>query len=229
MPRRKALSYWRARIRKLADAENSLHVADAEIVEGMDEVYGDLYHIAVDGAGEYFETSHTITATGAASYDEPDDHLSTVGLERVDSNGTRTPLRRLEPQQRHRFGTSTGTAVCYSLVDDKIYLYPRPSSGTYELLYIPQPPDLTSYVDADLLDVVCIYGAQFLVYGVAALVLAKSESQQTSWLARQQRAEQKLIEWAAARDFHGSHVRVDGNGEPLDELATGENPFEGVV
>lgn len=224
MPRRKALSYWRARIRKLADAEENLHVSDAEIDEGVDEVYGDLFHLVVDGAGEYFQVTHTITADGSASYDEPDDHLSTVSFERVDANGTRTPLRRLEPQQRHRFGTSTGTATSYSLVDDQIYLYPRPSSGSYELLYIPQPPDISTYADSDLIDVVCIYGAQFLVYGVAALVLSKSESDQRGWLARQQRAEQKLIEWAATRDFHGSHVRVDADGEPLDDLPA-DNPF----
>lgn len=225
MPRRKALSYWRARIRKLADAENSLHVADAEIAEGIDEVYGDLYHLVVDGAIEYFQVTDTWTADGSASYDEPDDFLSEVSLERVEASGTRYPLRRLEPQQRHRFGAQTGTAVAYSHVDDQFYLYPRPSTGTYELLYIPQPPDITSYVDADLMDVVCIYGAQFLVYGVAALVLAKSESDQRGWLARQQRAEQKLIEWLPTQNFHGSHVRVDGDGEPMDDFPQLSNPF----
>lgn len=228
MPRRKALSYWRARIRKLADAETSLHVSDAEIDEGISEVYGDEYHLVVDGAIEYFQTSHTITAIGDASYDEPDDLLSRVSLERVDTNGKRHPLRRLQPQQRHRFGAQTGTAIAYSHVDDQIYLYPRPSSGTYELLYIPQPPDITSYTDADVIDVVCIYGEQFLVYGVAALVLAKSESDQRGWLARQARAEQKLIEWLPTQDFHGTNVLVDGDGEPLDELSYVENPYSDV-
>lgn len=225
MPRRKALSYWRARIRKLADAEGSLHVTDAEIVEGIDEVYGDLYHLVVDGAIEYFQTAHTFTADGSESYDEPDDILSRVALERIETTGARYPLRRLEPQQRHRFGAQTGTAVAYSHVDDQFYFYPRPSSGTYELLYIPQPEDITDFADDDELDVVCIYGTQFLVYGVAALVLAKSESDQRGWLARQQRAEQKLIEWLPTQDFHGSHVRVDFNGEPMDDFPTSDNPF----
>lgn len=223
MPRRKALSYWRTRIRKLADAESDLHVSDAEIDEGINEVYGDAYHLTVDGAIEYFQVTHSITADGSTSYDEPDDFLSRVSFERVESSGARYPLRRLQPQQRHRFGAQTGTAVAYSHVDDQLYLYPRPSSGTYELLYIPQPPDVTSYSDSDLLDVVCIYGEQFLVYGVAALVLSKSESDQQGWLARQQRAERKLMEWLPTQDFHGSNATVDIDGEPLDGFA--EDPF----
>ncbi len=225
MPRRAPLSYWKARIRKLADAEGNLHVADAEIVEGIDEVYGDLYHTVVDGAGEYFQTTHDFTADGSESYDEPDDHLSTVGLERVTDAGKRFPLGRLQPQQRHRFGATTGTkAEAYALIDGSIYLYPNPSSGDYQLLYIPQPPDITDFEDADVIDVVNIYGAQFLVYGVAALVLAKSESDQRGWMARQERAEKKLQIWAAKRDFNGSHVRVDADGEPFDYV--GENPWD---
>jgi hypothetical protein len=221
MPRRKALSYWRARILKLADSEHDLLVAPAEVDEGIDEVYGDLYHLVSDGADAYFQVTHPITATGAASYDEPDDHLSTIAVDRVDSDGSRCPLRKLDAQERHLYAGTTGDAVAYSLIDDQLFLYPLPSSGTYEMLYIPQPPDITSYVDADLIDVVNIYGAQFLVYGVAALVLAKGESDQRGWLARQQRAEQKLIEWAAQRSFHDSHAQYNPDADDEGPVSSG--------
>ncbi len=229
MPLRQPLSYWKTRIRKLADAEGNQHVSDAEIVEGIYEVYGDLYHLEVDGASEYFQTTYDFSATGAESYDEPDDHLSTVSVERVESNGRRTVLRRLQPQQRHRFAGATGRhATAYALIDAQIFLYPPPDSGEYQMLYIPQPPDITEYLDDDEIDVVNVYGAQFLVYGVAALVLSKSESDQRGWLMRQERAEKKFIEWAAQRDFHGAHVRVDADGEPLDDMPNLENPWSEV-
>lgn len=216
MPRRKALSAIRSRIRKLADAEGNLHVSNAEIDEGIDEIYGDLYHLTVDGHGAYFQTTHEFTADGSDSYDEPDDHLSTVQLDLVSSDGERTPLKKLRAQERFLYGGTTGTPEAYALVDDQIFLYPNPSSGDLELLYIPQPPDVTDYADADELDLVSIYGAQFVVYGVAALVLAKSESEQRGWLARQARAEQKHIEWAATRSLHDPRVPYsDDDGEDL--------------
>ncbi len=202
MPRVKALSYWAARCRKLADIENDLHIADAELIESLDEVYGDLHAIVADGAGAYWQRTESITADGSESYDEPEDHLSTICVEYVDNAGRRTPLKQLLAQERHLYGGLTGEAEAYALVDDLIYLYPTPSSGTYEMLYIPQAPDLTELAEDDLVDVVNIYGAHFLVYGTAALCLSKSESDERSMLARQARAEKKLIEWAANRSFH---------------------------
>lgn len=207
MPRRKVFSYWRERAQKLADAEGDEHVSEAELAESLNEVYGDLYHLVCDGADAYFQGTHSFTADGSDSYDEPDDHLSTICLEHVDSSGQRTPLKKLLPQERHLFATLTGDAGGYSLIDNLIYLYPNPSSGTYELLYIQQPPDLTSYAAGDLLDVVNIYGEQFLVYGTAALVLSKSEKDVRFFLSRQKRAEEKLVEWVAQRSFHDAKRR----------------------
>jgi hypothetical protein len=202
MPRRKEYSYWASRFRKVADVENDAHISAAELAECANEVYGDLYQIVAEGADAYWQVTHAFTADGSPSYDEPDDHLSTVCLERVDSSGRRSPIRKLLAQERHQVSGLTGDGEYYSLIDDQIFLYPVPSSGNYELLYIPQAPDLTTYDDADKLDVVNIYGEQFLVYGVAALAKSKSESDVRFFLARQQRAEQKLIEWAAQRAFH---------------------------
>lgn len=217
MPRRKTLLAIRTRIRKLADAEGNLHVSDAEIDEGVDEVYGDLYHLIAEGYEAYWQTTHEFTADGSDSYDEPDDHLSTVQLDLVASDGKRTPLKRLRAQERHIYGGTTGTPEVYALIDDQIFLSPNPSSGDLELLYVPQPPDVTDYDDTDELDLVNTYGAQFVVYGVAALVLAKSESDQRGWLARQQRAEQKLVEWAATRSLHDARVPYTDE-EPDDGL-----------
>lgn len=216
MPRRQAFSVWRDRCRKRADKEFDEHIDNDEFGEFMSEVYGDLYHTVVDAWDRYFEVTHTITADGSASYDEPDDHLSTIGLDRiVDAAGRREPLEKLDAQERHKYAGETGTAFAYMLVDDQIYLFPRPSSGTYELIYTPQPPDLTSYADGDLLDVVNVYGEQFLLHGVAALAKAKAEEDTRFHVARQEMAREKLLDWAIKRAAHDPHRRY--NGDPDED------------
>lgn len=211
MPRRKAYSFWAARAVKLADGEGDDHIAPAEVAECANEVYGDLYALVCGGADAYFQTTYTFTATGADSYDEPDDHFSTVCLELVSSSGERSPLKKLLAQERYLYSPSNGwmggEADAYSLIDDQIFLYPKPSSGSFEMLYIPQPPDLTTYLDTDKVDVVNIYGEQFFMYGMAALIKSKSESDVRFFLSRQARAEEKLVEWAAQRSFHDGQQR----------------------
>jgi hypothetical protein len=192
------------------------HVSDAEILEGIDEVYGDFYLLHCDGAGSYFQTTHEFSADGSDSYNEPDDHLSTIQLDLIGSDGSRTPLGKLLAQERYKLAGEEGDPCAYSIIDDQIVLYPNPSSADLELLYIPQPPDITEYVTTDVIDVVHPYGAHFVVYGVAALVLAKSESDERTWLNRQARAEKRCIEWAAKRAFHDSmrrYVPDEGDDE----------------
>ncbi len=215
MPRRKAYSYWAARARKLADVENDDHLSSAESAECLNEVYGDLYSLGANGADAYWQTTHSFTADGSDSYREPDDHLSTICLEYIDSAGQRTPLSKLLAQERYLYSgrneSFSDSAEAYSLIDDAIFLYPNPSSGDYELLYIPQPPDLTTYADSDLIDVINSYGEQFFMYGAAALMKSKSESDVRFFLDRQRRAEEKLVEWAAQRSFHDGPRRYPGD------------------
>lgn len=211
MPRRKEFSFCTARARKLADKELDEHISEAEVAECANEVYGDLYAIVCGGADAYFQSVHSFAATGAASYAEPDDHLSTIALELVASSGERTPLKKLLAQERYQYGGFSGTDVeSYSLIDDQIWLYPPPASGNLELLYIPQPPDLTTYADADELDLVNSYGEQFFMYGVAALIKSKSEDDVRFFLDRQARAEKMLEVWVARRSFHDARRTFNG-------------------
>lgn len=208
MPRRYDLQTLVSRCQKRCDKENDDHIADAEWAALISEQYGELFEI-VSGTGlRYFETVHSFTATGADSYDEPDDHGKTVGVDRVASDGTRVALRPLMAQERTRYGGATGDACEYAIVDDQIFLYPKPSSGSYEVIYIPQPPDISSYADADLIDVVCIYGEAFLIWGVAVKALAKSEGDLRAAMAERDRAGARLMEWAAERDANEPRRRV---------------------
>jgi hypothetical protein len=211
MPRRYTVAVMRDRARKRADKQNDRHISDSEWVELMSEVYGDLFHIVVEGCDRYFETTEEITADGSASYDEPDDHLSTILINRVLDAGSGSlgaPLLKLEPQERHFYAGRAGDAETFMLVDNQLFLYPKPSTGTYRWLYVPQPPDLRTYdEEEDLLDVVNVYGEQFLIAGVAALALSKSESDVRFHLQRQERAAEKLREWAIQRSQTDGHRR----------------------
>lgn len=222
MPRTQTLSTIRTRCKRRADLENSAHISDVEWNALISEQYGELYEIVAGTGLRYFETTHTITADGSASYDEPDDHGKTVGLDRVESDGTRYALRPLMAQERTRYDTATRThAAEYAIVDDLIYLYPRPDSGTYELIYIAQPPDISAYADGDMIDMVCIYGEAFLVWGVTVKALSKSESNVQLAMMERDRNGQKLLEWAAERDANEPRRRVLEDGYEMRTDASG--------
>lgn len=200
-----------------ADKEFDEHIEPAEWAAFMSEVYGELYAVVCDAGDQYFATSGTITATGADSYDEFDDHLSTLAFFRVtDASGRLMPLEKIEVQERHMYAGETGDASAYELIDNLVYFYPNPTSGTYKLFYIPQPPDLTSYADADLLDVVNTHGEAFLMYGVAALAKAKAEEDPRFYLDQKERAKEGLRDWAINRSFHDPHRRQTSDFDLAD-------------
>lgn len=183
----------------------------AEWAALISEKFGELYGI-VSGAGlRYFETSATITATGAASYDEPADHQATIGFDRVETTGARCSLMELMPYERARYAGQTGDAIGYAHVDDQIYLYPNPSSGTYAMLYIPQSPDLSDYADADLVDTVCADGEAFLIWGASVLAKSKSESDVRLAMEREAAARDRLLEWAVNKSMSQPRRRPEPN------------------
>ena len=166
--------------------------SDAEILALMSEVYAERVFEPVADVSRYFESEHSITATGATSYDEPTDWLQTLRVERVDGDNRRH-LIPLMPDERDRFVGLTGDATRYERIDDQIYLYPNPTSGSYRMLYKPQCPDLSSYADGDLIDVVNAAGQAALVWGVAAIMLAKAESNNALALGMADKATERLV------------------------------------
>lgn len=208
MPRRYTLGTIVTRCQQRADKEGDEHISTAEWKSLISEQYGELFE-TVSGAGlRYFETVHSITADGSDSYDEPADHGKTVGLDRVATDGTRTSLRPLMTQERQRYGGLTGDAREYAIVDDQIFLYPKPSTGTYQLLYVPQSPDLSELDDSELIDVVCPHGEAFLLWGVAVKALSKSEGDLRAAMAERDRCQQGLLSWALERDANEPRRRV---------------------
>jgi hypothetical protein len=193
--------------------ENSSLISDSEWNALISEVYGELFSEVAASIERYFESVATVTATGATSYDEPTDHLSTIRIARVDSSGRQCHLKELRSQDEvHFIGARGSDAAYWALVDDQLFLYPNPSSGSYKWYYLPQPPDLASYADGDLVDVYCPAGLKFLVWGVAAIALAKAESNSQLALQKQEQARDEVQYWAANRNL------AEGKSRPIEDI-----------
>jgi hypothetical protein len=190
--------------KRRADKEFDDQISADEWKALISEQYGDLYAVVASAGLQYFEHTLSITTDGTARFDEPDDHMSTISLDRiVDSSGRRRVVRSIVAQERAAWaGRSGSEAQVYALVDGYFYFYPTPPAGqTYELLYIPQPPDLGVYLDSDIVDVVTPDGQAFLVWGVTVKALSKSESDVRLAIAEREGARERLLGWAADRAF----------------------------
>jgi hypothetical protein len=95
------------------------------------------------------------------------------------------------------------------MVDDRFYLYPTPPAGkVLTLRYIQQPPDLTEYVDADVIDVVTPSGLAFLIWGTALKMMSKDKSDVTLAMQEREAARVRLKSWAENRAFHQQPRRI---------------------
>lgn len=200
------------RCKRRADRENDDHISTEEWKALIHEVYGELWSVVNETGHRYFETSTTVTATGATSYTEPTGHFSTIAITRVDSS-YEYALRQLRPDQEITQKGRTGTAYWWTLIDDQLRLYPNPSSGSYKWYYQQQPTDLSAYADADVVDVVTPSGEAFLIWGVAALAMSKSEGDLRFALSERERQRERLQFDAANRNFPEPAAR----GEWLDD------------
>lgn len=183
--------------------ENRLSISATEWKGYISTIWAELYGLVVEAGLRYFETTEDITADGSDSYAEPESILSTVGVDRVvNAQGERRPLYEMMAQERHRFAGRTGVAVAFAHVNRLLYLYPKPSTGSYQWLYVPQPTDLTSSADATEVDVVTPDGESFVLWGVAVQAFGKEGSDTSLARAERDEARERVMNWARMRSFH---------------------------
>lgn len=210
MPLRMTMGTIVARSKRVFDlySDDSLD-DDNEWKMFADLVYGELWpEVSLGAQKRYFETSTTIAADGSTSYDEPEAHFSTVRVARVDASGTECELRELRPGQEVAYKGLTGDAVGWTLVDDQLFLYPKPSSGSYKWYYSQQPTDISDYADGDIVDVAVPAGKAFMIYGTAALALLHHKQDASAALMLQEKARGR-VQWEAA-NRNASEVRTRG-------------------
>jgi hypothetical protein len=197
------------RCKRRTDREYDSNIGDAEWKGYISSVYAELFAAVAETGFRYFETTATISTTGADSYDEEADHLSTVGIDRVMSDGTRRELYEVMAQERTRYAGRTGDAVAYAHIDDQIWLLPTPPTGqTYEMLYVPQPPDLSDGDDDDAIDVVTPDGESFIIWGASVLALFKQGSDTRDAAREKESALGRVMNWATLRSLHACRHNV---------------------
>jgi hypothetical protein len=226
------MSDLRTRALQQADVEYDLQffgssTATTLVNSMMSAQYGDLYSAVAEPGLRYFETSTTFTTPGGTNtWGEPVDHYATVDtIERVIApSGRLRRLRQMQPQERAMWAGRTGHARRYELVDDTIYLYPTPpANDVYILRYVNQPPDLQSYADSALVDVVSPYGEQFMIWGTAVRILAKIKSDASVAMSERDAAREKLVEWAAMRAFNDPpRMMVEDEDDYFEPYRDGE-------
>lgn len=209
MPRRYTMGTLVESWKQLADLKNDDSIADAVWKSFGNMVYGELWpEVSLGAADRYFEASTTITANGSTSYTEPTNHFGTVRIARVDADGREWPLDELRPQDEvHARGLTSGDAVYYALIDDQLFLFPNPSSGSYKWYYTQQPTDLSSFADADVVDVISPAGEQFLAWGVVALALHRQQKDSSFALMQKEGARTRVQFEASHRNAYEPRTR----------------------
>jgi hypothetical protein len=195
-------------MRQITDTEENAAVTPAFVRWCMSTKYAELWaEVSLGAADRYFETSTTITADGSESYDEPEGHFATVRVAYVDASGNERDLRELRHGEESAYKGLEGDASAWALVDDQLYLYPTPSSGSYKWYYSQQPTDLSSYADGDVIDVVVPAGEAFFVWGVAAMILGRLKQDASFALLEEGKAKERLPFEAGNRRLHKSPSR----------------------
>lgn len=189
-------------------------VSDAKSL--ISEIYGEMYTTVAEAGLRHFEKKATITTDGtdgsATWAIPPSDLLATIGVDQILdlSTGRRRELYPYMVQERELWsGMTSGNARVYAWVDQLLSLQPRPPTGqTYELLYIPQPADLSTSADNVTVDVICPAGEKFLVWGVAALLHGEGETDAELAVMQQGKAKDELFDWASMRLFNDPPRRI---------------------
>lgn len=215
------LTELRTRVRQRSDNEHtgSAFVTDTEITQLLNTSYQELYGNLVRSGLHTSETTYSITATGAAAYDLPSDFYALIGVWYVDS-GYRRRLGR--HSVRHRVGTTqTGVACTYRFKGGDLELAPRPTGGTYELVYIPQPALLSA--GSDVVDGVLGW-EEYLVVDAAIKVLQKEESDVRVLLGERERLLARIQDEAAAAEQLESWTvdNVRGSSQDVDGYFNGD-------
>lgn len=177
----------------------------------VSEQFGELYMLIAESGMRYYETATQFTPAGA-TISQPADHLSTIGLDWIvnTTSGERRELEELMVQERAQYaGLKGGDTLAWTLAGQTFTLSPDPTglARTYELIYIPQPPDLTTIGAAGVVDVVNADGEAFLVWGVAVKALAKSEADTQLAIAERERYRASVEEWAVLRAINNPRRR----------------------
>lgn len=218
MSRKFSLGYLVDQARKRSDMEHQDLVSKEEWYSYASEVYAELFEKVVLGEPQRKRVEVTIPTDGSDTYDLPENFLTALGVDFIPTSGIRRKLYRLQVQERNRFEAVRGSseARAFEFINDQIKLHPAPPAGQeYVLVYVPHATRLESQGPGFEIDVVAPSGEKFMIWGMAALALAKEESFDHATYAQQQadRAQAAIEEWASEQLISEANRRVVNSSE----------------
>jgi hypothetical protein len=201
------------RCKRRADKENDDHIPSEEWRAFISEVWGaDVFGPVAECGLRYFETTATLVSDGSAYVTEPSNHLSTIRVDYIDTSGRHHELVELNVAEEAFFAGSpagSGPARFFTCVDDRLYLYPTPPSGqSYQVLYVPQAPNLSDKDDDYCVDLVTMDGEACLIWGVAVLALGKAKQDATLAVQKHGEHRERHLDWATERMLTQPRRRV---------------------
>jgi hypothetical protein len=173
------------------DPEHAL-ATEGEYVRRVNRANARLYSYYVAAEPDRFRSESTITVAAppnSATSALPDTWLATIGVDYA-SGTDRSPLRRLQEDERNDYAGQTGQADAFRVLGSNVVLYPTPVTGqTYIHIWIPTAPVIDDV--ADTID--CRLGhEEYLEYLVARTFLEAKREYDGRWDATIAKIEAEL-------------------------------------
>lgn len=202
-------------IQRRADREGDAQLDPTEYKELVSEKYAEMHALVSEKDPTFFATEATLVLSNLAL---PTGYMSTLSVDYVYDVATdrRRPLDGpVSVQERVGLVGITGSVALFYAIDAAaLALFPSVTSGTYKHRYLAQPTDYSGSADSTAVDVINVYGRQFIIWGVAAIARAKGGEDPTFALGQEQRAREQLEYWACQRALtHAPHRPIAASAQ----------------
>jgi hypothetical protein len=156
------------------------------------------------------ETVVSVTADGSASYTISPEPLAVLAVyEEVEGRYRRLRSDDIFDGQAGRFTADSGQARKFRIKQGtnqvELHLYPKPSSGTYKVITIAAPTEVTTVADTVSYP---LSWEEHIVLGLARRALAKEETVNPTLSTDQGKIESHIEETAWNRMYASSGARV---------------------
>lgn len=203
------------RCQQRADREGDSQLDPTEYKDLISEKYAEMHALVAEKDPTFFAVESALVLSNLAL---PAGYMSTLSVDYVFDVATdrRRPLEGpVSVQERVGLvGLSGSVALFYAIDATALALFPTVASGTYKHRYLPQPTDYSGASDATALDVINVYGRQFIIWGVAAIARAKGGEDASFALGQEKRAYDQLEYWACQRALtHAPHRPIAASAQ----------------
>jgi hypothetical protein len=203
------------RCQQRASREGDAQLDPTEYKDLISEKYAEMHALIAEKDPTFFAVEATLVLSALSL---PAGYMSTLSVDYVFDTATdrRRPLDGpVSVQDRVGLvGLSGSVALFYAIDATALALFPTVTSGTYKHRYLAQPTDYSGSSDATAVDVVNVYGRQFILWGVTAIARAKGGEDSTFALDQELKARQQLEYWACQRALtHAAHRPIAASAQ----------------